>query len=928
MTDYKRLCLSTTSEDVLHGQGKNVIPEPQPEPLWRGFLRKFRDPLIVVLLVVFCLSTAVSIWEVATGRAGMEALLEPGGVLAALLLATLVGFIFEVRAEREFRILNRRKDERPVKVLRWAENDTTRPQLLQIAKCDVVVGDVVRLESGDEVPADGCLIQSQSLLVDESAFTGELYAEKFIKKPDPDLSQGGELSPIGRVGEESADEGSAYPPDFLLRGSIVIEGHCIMHVTATGMDTEEGHGARIIQEEAKVTTPLDAQLSRLGHALTWASYAVAALIVVGRMAYYFTVGDGATGDVDALDIVSYSLASLMLAITLIVVAVPEGLPMSVTISLALSMRRMLRENNLVRKLHACETMGAATVICTDKTGTLTRNRLRVMEDSELLLADISDIARGISVNSTAELTMREDGRPRSLGNPTEGALLYWLRRRKGLDYMAYRDDATIISQEPFSPVTKRMTTVAFDAATNTTRRYVKGAPEVVLAFCDKIAGGMTREQVEQRLAEMQQQGRRTLAFAEQILDQPSPTSSLRDGSPLPSQEASEKGLTLVGVVGMTDPVRTDVADAIGVCRGAGVRVIMVTGDVALTASQIARQTGIGDQLVITGEEFAATSDERLISDVLPRLTVLARARPADKSRLVELLQRSGEVVAVTGDGTNDAPALAVAHVGLSMGDGTSRAKEASDITIIDNSFASITKAILWGRSIYMNIRRFILFQMTINVTACLIVLVGAFTGQQSPLGVTEMLWVNLIMDTFAAMALSALPPDERVMHEPPRRPDSHIIDRGMAVQTVTVGLLLFAPLLALWLLLLNNNSGSAPITHLASPYDLGLFFTTFVMLQFWNLFNARYFRTGRSLTRDIIDALRDASTIRRHFSPAFAFIAAVILIGQVGIVSLAYEMFGIAPLALSDWLRIILFTSPVLIIGEIIRESSLITHKS
>lgn len=915
--DFRKLCLEDNSDRVKEGLGKNIIPLPKEKPLWLGFMEKFKDPIIVVLLVVFLFSVGISLYEIFFAGKSWSTLVEPLGILVALLLATGIGFIFEVRAEREFKILNKKKDERKVKVLRWknvSDRRAGRPLMFQIAKSDVTVGDVVRLESGDEVPADGRLLQTEMLRVDESAFTGELYATKSASDGD---------------GHNNA----AYPADFLLRGSIVLEGQCLYQVTAVGMDTEEGKGAKLIQEESVVKTPLNEQLDNLGKWITRASYLIAALIVIGRLVYYFLFDGNPANDTDIIDILTFSLNSIMIAVTLIVVAVPEGLPMSVTISLALSMKRMLKENNLVRKLHACETMGAATVICTDKTGTLTENKLRVARESESLYVDIDRIARNISVNSTAELSI-QDNEICSIGNPTEGALLHWLKEVKDIDYQDYRDNWAVTKQVAFDSERKYMETFVIDTSTGKKYRYVKGAPEILLEMCETIAGDKAKTEVEQGLREMQGRGQRSLAFAEQ---------EIIDGEKTP--------LVFTGIIGMADPVRPDVRDAVEVCHNAGVRTIMVTGDGTLTACEVARESGIltdGKQAnVLTGKEFEAMTDENLKDTVLPKLHVLSRARPADKARLVTLLQEMGHVVAVTGDGTNDAPALKKAQVGLSMGDGTSRAKESSDITIIDNSFASINTAILWGRSLYLNIKRFILFQMTINICACLIVLAGAFMGLDTPLNVTQMLWVNLIMDTFAAMALSSLPPDSRVMNDRPRSRNSHIIDRQMMKRMLAVGLFFFFFLFGLWQLLWHSNFQSVydlfdgnvwdvyfsnffdfsrTKPHL-SHYELGIFFTFFVLLQFWNLFNARYFRTGRSLLQDIIDIIRHPHNVTKHYSLGFIVIVFAIVIGQILIVNLFGEMFGVEALSVSDWLWLFLLTSPVLIIGDIARVVSYLFKK-
>ena len=904
---YHTSALIATSKEVIEGKGKNIIPPPEREPLWRAYLAKFKDPIIIVLIIVFLFSVGVSLYEIFMVGKGLSLLLEPCGVLLALLLATGVGFIFEVKAGREFDILNRVKDSRPVKVLR-RHSAEERAKVESIAKQDVVVGDIVRLESGDEIPADGTLIQATQLRVDESNFTGETYANKYVDEAD-------------------FDKDATYPSNFMLRGATIIEGNALMRVTSVGMDTEEGRGVARASEGSDVETPLNKQLAQLGRWISVASVIIASLIIVGRTLLLFFSDDMSVEELSFVDIAEYVLASVMIAVTLIVVAVPEGLPMSITVSLAMSMRRMLKEKSLVRKLHACETMGATTVICTDKTGTLTQNKMTVMESLVCDESNMSQMLESMAVNSTAELGVDDSGKPCAIGNPTEGALLMWLKSR-GIDYVAVRDSYEVVSQEPFSTETKYMATTVRMAGGRQVR-FIKGAPEIVMAMCHGFANNYSREAIEAKLLDYQGRAMRTLGFAMQSIE-----------------EGSEGDIIFLGVVAIADPIRHDVREAIDTCmNSAGVRVIIVTGDTPATAMEIGRQIGLvrgeGEGQVITGPEFAAMSDEEARTMLAaPALKVIARARPDDKARLVMLLQSNGEVVAVTGDGTNDAPALSKAQVGLSMGDGTSRAKEASDITIIDNSFASINKAIMWGRSLYLNIRRFIIFQMTINLCACLIVLLGAFIGMDSPLTVTQMLWVNLIMDTFAAMALSSLPADPNVLRDRPRKSNSHIINRAMLGQIVGTGLIFFIFLAGLWQLLWHTNMScvselltteSLTIffrdmfdpTHLTphlSPYEMGLFFSIFVMLQFWNMFNAKYFHTGRSLVMDIVSLVRgDVESVRRSYSFNFIFIALVIIIGQVLIVSFAGELFSVAPLSVADWGWIMLITSPVVIVPEIIR---------
>ena len=902
---YKMNCLSEESQIVKDGIGKNIIPPPEREPLWKLYLEKFKDPIIIVLLVVFFFSVLVAVYEVIYMAKGWSILIEPSGVLLALLLATGVGFFFELKAEQEFEVLNKVKDSRPVKVLR-KKHEGTSPRWLNIPKQDVVVGDIVKLESGDEIPADGYLINSTSLRVDESNFTGELYANKTAVEADFDAD-------------------ATYASNFLLRGATVIEGNAVYCVSAIGMQTEEGKGVAITQEGTTEETPLNKQLAQLGRWISTASFVIASLIVVGRLIFYSISGGFADG-ASFIEIAEFILASIMIAVTLIVVAVPEGLPMSVTVSLALSMRRMLKENNLVRKLHACETMGAATVICTDKTGTLTKNQMTVMEADLYGSGEELDLVKqNMAVNSTAEVFRDSDGKLNSIGNPTEVALLKWLHKN-GVDYSSQREKNKVLEQIPFSSETKYMQTTAVEQGSERIFRFVKGAPEILLEMCDSIAGGTTKEHIHETLAFYQSKAMRTLAFAcEQ------------------KGESSSAELVFMGVVGIADPIRDDVKEAIETCKdNAGVRVIIVTGDTPGTANEIGRQIGLlapGEgNMTITGTEFAALSDEQA-RELLrnPDFKIISRARPDDKARLVTLLQSNGEVVAVTGDGTNDAPALSKAQVGLSMGDGTSRAKEASDITIIDNSFSSINKAIMWGRSLYLNIQRFIIFQMTINLCACLIVLLGSFIGLESPLTVTQMLWVNLIMDTFAAMALSSLPADRRVLYDKPRKPESHIINRKMLVRIVGVGIVFFAALAGLWQLLCHTDITSVSELFTAriikgstghmSTYEMGVFFSIFVMLQFWNLFNAKYYSTGRSLILDLIDLFKKPAAVKNTYSRGFIFISLTIVLGQIFIVSLAGRMFNVSALAFKDWMWIMLLTAPVLVLGDLLRTVKIFVRK-
>ena len=826
-----------TAAEVLQSRlehGENVLTPPKQQSKWRLYLEKYEDPMVRILLVAALVSLALSFVK--------QDFVETLGIIAAIILATTVGFYFECDAARRFSILTQMGEEQSVKVMRDG-------RLQEIPRREIVVGDIVIVETGDEVPADGKLLEATDLQVDESSLTGELLTNK-------------EPHPLQRDGKE------AYPKDLLLRSSMVMAGRGCYQVTAVGDETEIGHVARQATEITGVKTPLNIQLDRLAKLISKVGSAIACTSFLLFLGHDILTNTLWQTD-DYLGMAEVVLKYFMMAVTLIVMAVPEGLPMAVTLALALNMRRMLKSNNLVRKLQASETMGAVTVICTDKTGTLTQNRMTV-SDVKCLTEDIrkdSDFFKAIALNTTAT---------HEVGNPTEQALLRWLVSQ-GVDYQQIRHDHPISSQEPFSTERKYMTTTVGDTT------YIKGAPEIVTAMCE-----LTKEQQQQtdrQLKEWQQHAMRTLAIA--------------------------RDKTLLGIVAISDPLREEVPSAIRQCEQAGIEVKIVTGDTTETALKIAHQAGIIESsstvapskcniaLSMTGVEFAAMSDEEALK-VVGDLKVMSRARPTDKQRLVALLQRRGEVVAVTGDGTNDAPALNRAHVGLSLGSGTSVAKQASDITLIDDSFHSIAQAVMWGRSLYKNIQRFIFFQLIVNVTALLLVLFGSFVGTELPLTITQILWINLIMDTFAAMALASLPPSREVMQEKPRSKDAFIINKDMMRGIGVIGGLFFLGMFAmLWYF--ERIKG-------VDPQELTIFFCIFVMLQWWNLFNARTLGSHHSAFR------------RLWACQGFLLVLALVLVGQWLIVTYGGQMFRTEPLSLKLWLYIIIGTSPVLWIGEAWRK--------
>ena len=891
-TINENICMTGTTNDYRHvgltdeqvrksrtEYGVNLLTPPKRPSLWKLYLEKFEDPVVRVLLVAAFFSLVISIIE--------NEYAETIGIIAAILLATGIGFFFEYDANKKFDLLNAVSEDTLVKVMR-------NGHVQEIPRKEVVVGDIVLLETGEEVPADGVLLEAVSLQVNESNLTGEPVVSKTVVEAD-------------------FDEEATYASNRVLRGTTVVDGHAVMQVECVGDATEIGKVARQSTEQSEEQTPLNIQLTRLANLIGKIGFTVAgvafAVFFIKDVILFYDFSSFHTFR-DWMPAIQATLRYFMMAVTLIVVAVPEGLPMSVTLSLALNMRRMLATNNLVRKMHACETMGAITVICTDKTGTLTQNLMQVHEASFYGLKkpgnlgedDLSGlIAEGISANSTAFLEETQPGeKPKGVGNPTEVALLLWLNAQ-GRDYLKLREEAQVVEQLTFSTERKYMATLVESPLLGKKVLYVKGAPEIVLGKCrevwldgQRVDAGEYRPQVEAQLLAYQNMAMRTLGFAFKVVE----TQEEIDMKQL-------DGLTFLGVAAISDPIRPDVPAAVQKCQSAGIGIKIVTGDTPGTATEIARQIGLWkpedtDRNRITGVEFAALTDEEALERVMD-LKIMSRARPTDKQRLVQLLQQKGAVVAVTGDGTNDAPALNHAQVGLSMGTGTSVAKEASDITLLDDSFNSIGTAVMWGRSLYKNIQRFIVFQLTINFVALFIVLLGSLVGTDLPLTVTQMLWVNLIMDTFAALALASIPPSASVMQEKPRKRTDFIISKAMQLNIFGVGLL-FASVLMGMLIYFETADGT-PLT----VRELTIFFTFFVMLQFWNLFNARVFGTTDSAFKGITK------------SYGMELIVLAILGGQFLIVQWGGAVFRTEPLDALTWCWIVGSTSLVLWVGELVR---------
>ena len=888
--DYYHLGL--TDSEVLQSReknGVNLLTPPKRPSLWKLYLEKFEDPVVRVLLVAAVFSLIISIIE--------NEYAETIGIIAATLLATGIGFFFEYDANKKFDLLNAVNEETLVKVIR-------NGKIQEIPRKDVVVGDIVVLETGEEIPADGELIEAISLQVNESNLTGEPVINKTIIKAD-------------------FDEEATYASNRVMRGTTVVDGHGMMKVLQVGDATEIGKVARQSTEQSGEPTPLNIQLTKLAKLIGKIGFTVAAatfIVFVSKDLYQYISANEISGWHHYMAIAQIVLKYFMMAVTLIVVAVPEGLPMSVTLSLALNMRRMLSTNNLVRKMHACETMGAITVICTDKTGTLTQNLMQVYEPGFYALKErgiLSDddisklVMEGISANSTAFLEETDDGgKPKGVGNPTEVALLLWLNSQHR-NYLELREQAGVLDQLTFSTERKFMATLVQSPLIGKKVLYIKGAPEIVLGKCKEVVldgkridATEYRSTVEEQLLGYQNMAMRTLGFAFKIVDDHAPDDCVA--------LVAENDLNFLGVVAISDPIRPDVPAAVAKCQSAGIDVKIVTGDTPGTATEIARQIGLWkpedtERNRITGTAFADLTDEEALDRVMD-LKIMSRARPTDKQRLVQLLQQKGAVVAVTGDGTNDAPALNHAQVGLSMGTGTSVAKEASDITLLDDSFNSIGTAVMWGRSLYKNIQRFIVFQLTINFVALLIVLLGSFVGTALPLTVTQMLWVNLIMDTFAALALASIPPSEDVMNEKPRRSTDFIISKAMRYNIFGVGTVFLIVLMGMIYYFTNAESGM-------TVHRLTIFFTFFVMLQFWNLFNARVFGTNDSAFKGLTK------------SYGMELIVIAILGGQILIVQFGGAVFRTEPLDWQTWLVIIGASSLVLWVGELIRFVQRLIHK-
>lgn len=951
-----------TEQQVIESRqkyGENILTPPQRDPLWKLFLEKFEDPIIRILLIAALLSLGISFTN------GHYA--ETIGVFCAIFLATGIGFWFEYDANRKFDVLNSVNDDTAVKVIR-------NGNINEIPKREVVVGDIIVLETGEEIPADGELLEAISLQINESSLTGEPMIGKTTRPED-------------------FDEEATYPSNRVLRGTTIVNGHAIMCVDLVGDNTEIGKVARESTIKSEEQTPLNIQLDKLaklisvigfsiaiftfvalfikdyaagttsytwqqlgflliviisalvafvkvwlpiayyalqflgknkqlpksvekGSWLKWIAIGTSLFIVLLGIGYFIGINPFDTDSWMSIDTVATILQYFMVAVTLIVVSVPEGLPMSVTLSLALSMRRMLATNNLVRKMHACETMGATTVICTDKTGTLTQNQMRIYETKFSGLNDnLKDdnnrfavmVKESMAANSTAHLDFSNPAKIEGIGNPTEAALLLWLNKN-GINYLDLREQTEVVDQLTFSTERKYMATLVKSPLLNTEILYVKGAPEIVLTKCSHIiingeAAPLSehKKDIEEQLVKYQNQAMRTLAFAYKVFDK-------QDVKYI--DDLADSGLVLLGVVAISDPVRADVPDAVEQCLNAGIQVKIVTGDTPNTAREIGRQIGIwtatdADKNLMTGVEFEKTSDEELLTRVSD-MKIMARARPTDKQRLVQTLQKLGEVVAVTGDGTNDAPALNFAQVGLSMGTGTSVAKEASDITLLDDSFKSIVTAVMWGRSLYQNIQRFILFQLTINLVALIVVFIGSVFGHELPLTITQMLWVNLIMDTFAAGALASLPPDPKVMNAKPRKVTDFIITSPIRNNILVTGFIFVAIMMGLMYYFINYKGGLDSNTP-EGLYNLTIFFTVFVMFQFWNLFNAKAYASGKSAF----------SEMGKNIS--FIIVAALIIVGQFIIVEIGGNVFRTTPLSLKDWLIIIASTSVVLWVGELKR---------
>ncbi len=832
-----------TDAEVLSSRekhGLNLLTPPKEVPWWKLYLEKFKDPIIVILLVATAISLAFGIIE---GN-----YTESIGIIAAVLIATGVGFWREYDAKKKFDAMKSDKDYEPVKVRR-------NGVVVEITKDHVVVGDIAILSAGDEIPADIELFKAIDMKVAESAMTGESVA-------------------VPKYPIDEAYTGSGFAPNLLLRGTTIESGLGEGVVIKVGDETEIGKTTIQASEETDNKTPLEEKLGELAGKITTAAFLVAGLmfIILNLVHWDFAFGDHAFSW--SMSTLLTEVGFLMGAIVVIIVAVPEGLPLSVTLALAFSMKTMANENNLVKKMHACETIGAVNVIFTDKTGTLTQNCMTVV-DVDVREEDKDVLNLVGAVNSTANWSNAS----RVLGNPTEAAIL----KHMGHDLSErLRSEYRILSCIPFSSAYKYMVTQAQNEESKEEIILIKGAPEVIARIIryDKYLGEVSTQQAR---------GRRAISAA--IInskDYNAVKESLESGNPLDD-------CTYIGTWFIEDPVRSDVPDAIRKCYGAGIDVVMMTGDNLRTGTEIGRQAGFKDIWAIEAKDFWEAVKNPQNGREYPN--VIARCTPTNKLDILKWAKDKDYVCAMTGDGVNDSPSLNHADVGIAMGSGTSVAKEAADIILLDDAFPSIVTGVKWGRSLYKNIKNFLFFQLSINVSACLIAVFGPLVGVEMPFTVIQFLWINLVMDSLAAIALTSEPADERVLSEKPRDRRQFIIDKSLAKSIFGFGIFV-------WILCTFVLWGMKH-TEFLSKIDLTVFFASYMVINLWNMFNARVIGKNKS----VFSGLKS----NYKFTGILLFILAVTIL----LVQFGGEVFQTHPLSWKTWLTIILVTSPVMIVREI-----------
>ncbi|WP_099203841.1 calcium-translocating P-type ATPase, PMCA-type [Scatolibacter rhodanostii] len=842
--------------------GNNMLTREKPESLFKRIIAAASEPMILMLIMAGVIALVVNIIRASTGS---EAdFLECVGIFAAISLSVLITVVMEGKSAKAFEALSKISDDTVIKVLR---NGDTQ----MLSQRELVVGDIILLSAGDKVPADGRLLQSSGLTADESALTGESV-------------------PAKKEAEYSIDDAKtplAERANMLYSGNFITSGNCKMMVTAVGDNTEFGKIAKELTSTERSSTPLQEKLARLGKTITILGVIAAAVVFISELISFAMSGGLHLEEV---------LEAFVTSIVLIVAAVPEGLPTIVAVSLSINIIKLSQQNALVKKMIASETVGCINVICSDKTGTLTENKMTVSayydgrwhEHADELTSDW--LIHNVCLNTTADIS--QDGT--FIGNPTECAMLNFYenssaRKNSGKSYKDERSDHDVLHAFPFSSELKHMTTIS--KVDGKIISYVKGSPECVFSMCS--LSDNEKSNAEHFITKSQEKSMRVIAFAHKELDQ------MKDYEDEHHHAAMETDMIFDGFVAISDPLRADVYEAVKNCRMAGIDLKILTGDNIVTAKAIADELHIlsDERIAVEAREVAELSDEELLK-LLPKISVIARSTPTIKMRVVKLLKSQGNVVAVTGDGINDAPALKNADVGIAMGiSGTEVSKQASDIVLLDDSFSTIVKAIAWGRGIYENFKRFIQFQLTVNVSSVIVVFTSILLGLKAPFTALQLLWINIIMDGPPALTLGLEPIYDDLMARKPTKRSDNILSRTMLTRIGLTGVYISVVFLCQYVF---NFLGAA------EEETTTVLFTLFALFQLFNAFNCRELHT---------------TSIFKHLlkNRIMLIVISITFILQILIIQFAGAFFGTVPLELAMWVKLLALSFSAIILSEIVK---------